>query len=488
MLGLIPLLTACLAGCLLMRLLRPAAGAGHGWAVPLLELGLGVGFGIGLCSMLFFVLTVTGIASAAAILLADGALLAALGAIWFYLRKRRRGAAVPAPAHGPVPPAFRYNWILAAFLISAVVIVLDGMRNQAAADPHGMWDAWAIWNVRARFLAGPGETWRNAISPLLERTHPDYPLLLSGFVARCWKVAGSYDTLVPIATALLFFLATLAVLVAALALLRSATTGLLAGLTIMTGFVYLSQPMMQYSDIPLAYYYLAAVTLVSFSWKAEDRRKPLLLVLAGYAAGCAAWTKNEGLLFAAVFGCCYAAADWLFSSFGKAVRRSIWLGVGMLPGLTLVGWLKLLAPVADPLVRAGKKGIAQGAAQSWRRQFVWRAIARNAGEFGYTPVTHPLALLAVLAATLRFSLPRVLWPAAAFGAAAVGLVFGGYVVVSLGAFTPFDRFFSQLFPLFVLVFFLTLRPVEELLKPAAPGLAAPEAPKRKTKKKRSSRP
>ncbi|MGQ9634054.1 MAG: hypothetical protein ACUVXB_07375 [Bryobacteraceae bacterium] len=299
-----------------MRILRPAAGTGHGWAAPLLELGLGVGFGIGLCSMLFFALAVTGTATAATILLTDSAMLAVLGAIWFYLRKRRRGAAVPAPGDCSIQPGFRYNWILAALLISAVVIVLDGMRNQAAADPHGMWDAWAIWNVRARFLAGPGETWRNAISPLLERTHPDYPLLLSGFVARCWKVGGSHDTLVPIATALLFFLATLAVLVAALALLRSASTGLLAGLSLMTGFTYLSQPMTQYSDIPLAYYYLAAVALVSLAWKAEERQKPLLLALAGYAAGCAAWTKNEGLLFAVVFGCCWAAAAWVFSGFG----------------------------------------------------------------------------------------------------------------------------------------------------------------------------
>lgn len=487
MLGLIPLLTACLAGCLLMRMLRPAAGAGPGWAASLLELGLGIGFGIGLSSMLFFVLTVTGTATAAVILLADSALLAALAAIWFYRRRRRQDATVPVPVESPVQPVFRYNWILAALLFSALVIVLDGMRNQAAADPHGMWDAWAIWNVRARFLAGPGETWRNAISPLLERTHPDYPLLLSGFVARCWKAAGDYDTLVPIATAALFFLATLAVLVAALALLRSASSGLLAGLTVMTGFTYVSQTMWQYSDIPLAYYYLAAVALAALAWKAEERRKPLLLVLAGYAAGCAAWTKNEGLLFAAVFGCCYAAADWWFSGFGKAVRRSLWLGAGMLPGLILVGWLKMLAPVADPVVRAGKKGIAQGAAQSWRRQFVWRAIARNAGEFGYTPATHPLAALAVLAAALRFSLPRALRPAAVCGAAVVGLVFGGYVVVSLGAFTPFGRFFSQLFPLFLLVFFLALRPLEELFEPAAASATAPEGPKKKTKKKRSSR-
>lgn len=487
MLSLAPLVTACLTGWLLLRLIRPAAGAGPRWAATLLELGLGAGFGIGIASMIFFLLTVAGAAFAGAVIAIDVVILAALSGFWFYRRRRKPAAEVRQTPSTQLVTGRAYLWILAAFLVACLIVVLDGMRLQAAAEPHGLWDAWAIWNVRAKFLAGPGETWRHSVSPLLHRTHPDYPLLLSGFVARCWKVAGSYSAAAPIGTALVFFLATLAVLISTLALIRSSSSALLAGLVVMGGFTYLFQPMTQYSDIPLGYFYLSAVALAGLAWAAEEKRKPVLLALAGFAAGCAAWTKNEGLLFAAVFGCCFAAVEWWRGGVAQALRRSVWLAAGMLPGLLLVGFLKTaLAPVMDPIVREGHRRVAEGAAQDWRLRWLRTAVLRSFREFGSSWATHPAVLLAALAAVLRFSLPAVLRPAVAFGAATLSLVFAGYVAVSLGTFTPFARFFSQLFPMFLLVFFLALRPLEELLeKPAADLQAASEPPKKRTKKKRS---
>lgn len=485
MLSLAPVVTACLAGWLLVRRLRPAAGLGSGWPASLLELGLGAGFGIGLTSMVFFLLTIAGIASAGSVLLGDLVILAALAAPWLFGRKRvvkeSSAAAQDRNSAGRL-----YRLVLAGFLAACLIVVLDGMRLQATAEPHGLWDAWAIWNVRAKFLAGPGETWRYAVSPLLARTHPDYPLLLSGAIARGWKLSGGYPIAAPIAIAVVFFLATVAVLIAALTLLRTVSAGLLAALAAMTGYIYLFQPMTQYSDIPLAYYYLAAMALAALAWKAEENRKPMLLAAAGFAAGCAAWTKNEGLLFAAVFGCCFAAAEWWFSGFGRALRRSLWLGAGMLPGLLLVGALKaFIAPLADPMVREGHRRVAEGARQGWRLQWLRTSLLRNFQEFGYSLPTHPAALVAVLGATLRFALPAALRPAVACGAATVALVFGGYVVVSLGTFTPFSRFYSQLFPLFLLVFFLALRPLEELVgQPAVEAQATPEPPRKKIKKRR----
>lgn len=487
MLSLAPLLTACFAGWLLMRLIQPAAGAGPRWAAALLELGLGAGFGIGIASMIFFLLTVAGAASAGAVMAIDVVILAALSGLWFYRRRRRPSGEAPQTQSMRPVAGRAYRWILAAFLVACLIVVLDGMRLQAAAEPHGLWDAWAIWNIRAKFLAGPGETWRHAVSPLLHRTHPDYPLLLSGFVARCWKVAGSYSAAAPAATALVFFLATLAVLISTLALIRSSNSALLAGLVVMAGSTYLFQPMTQYSDIPLGYFYLSAAGLVGLAWTAEEKRTAVLLVLAGFAAGCAAWTKNEGLLFAAVFGCCFAAVEWWRGGFTQAIRRSVWLGAGMLPGLLLVGFLKAaLAPVMDPIVREGHKRVAEGAMQDWRLRWLRTAVLRSFRDFGYGWGTHPAVLLAALAAVLRFSLPAALRPAVAFGAATLAVVFTGYVTVSLGAFTPFARFFSQLFPMFLLVFFLALRPLEQLLEQPAPALrSASEPTTKRTKKKRS---
>jgi hypothetical protein len=98
----------------------------------------------------------------------------------------------------------------------------------ANAPSVGQWDAWTVWKLRAKFLnqtssdneqhdsespgqapksieipgrpvsaailswamAGPVGSWRMAVSPLLNRTHSDYPLLLSSFIARTWKAGG----------------------------------------------------------------------------------------------------------------------------------------------------------------------------------------------------------------------------------------------------------------------------------------------------------
>ncbi len=37
--------------------------------------------------------------------------------------------------------------------------------ERTVATLMGGWDAWAIWNLRARFLARPTLTWTNAFAP-----------------------------------------------------------------------------------------------------------------------------------------------------------------------------------------------------------------------------------------------------------------------------------------------------------------------------------
>jgi hypothetical protein len=473
--ALVPFATAVLIGYLLVRAVRPLSAAGPGWAVAVFELSLGAGLGVGITSAVFFVLLVAGTASPAAILSCDAAMLALLSGVLFF----RRGRVSATSASGPpaVPHGFRWNWLLALGLGTSLSMVLAAMWTYADNNPHGLWDAWAIWNVRARFLAGPGEVWRNAISPLLGRTHPDYPLLLSGFIARCWKVAGNYDTAVPVATAFLFFTGTVALLVSCLALVRSLSAGLLAGLVLLTGAVYLQQPMAQFADVPLAFYYLAALALICRAWLGEEPRRSALLALAGAAAASAAWTKNEGLVFLVVFSGCCALVEWRFSGWKKAIPRVLWLLLGALPGLILVGWLKLLlAPVADPFVSRPIQSVSQGFARFHRVWWVVRQIYLWAFEFG-SGVSHPLIVLTVLIVALRFAVPRRNAGAVWTLAGTLALVFGAYCVVSVGTYTPFDRFYSQLWPAFLLLTFMVLRPIEEIL-PASVARG-----KTKTKKK-----
>jgi hypothetical protein len=76
--------------------------------------------------------------------------------------------------------------VLALLLVMLLAIATFVMSGFWQTNPHGNWDAWAIWNLRARFLIHGGNVAQRAWSPALISSHPEYPLLVSGFVARCW--------------------------------------------------------------------------------------------------------------------------------------------------------------------------------------------------------------------------------------------------------------------------------------------------------------
>ena len=64
-------------------------------------------------------------------------------------------------------------------LIAALVFGAYWTAGPARAFPHGSVDAWAIWNVHARFLfRGSAGGWQNMFVPAEMQGHPDYPLLV----------------------------------------------------------------------------------------------------------------------------------------------------------------------------------------------------------------------------------------------------------------------------------------------------------------------
>jgi hypothetical protein len=106
----------------------------------------------------------------------------------------------------------------------------------------------------------------------------------------------------------------------------------------------------QYADIPLSFFFLATVALVHFyrqrSVQIPDGRPICLLVLAGVAAGFAAWTKNEGLLFlvALLVSQIASTAGSRPTASGEfrlnSVREFGVLLLGVAPFLLLITWFK----------------------------------------------------------------------------------------------------------------------------------------------------
>jgi hypothetical protein len=484
MLDAISILLALLIGFLLVQILDPVRRMQPRWAAALFDAALGTGVGMALTSIVFLLLDVAGVATRAVIFGIDIVSLAVLAWLWFRMR-----AGGPRSTADRTTQGFRWTWLLG--LTFGVALLISGVRlvQMAAALPVGDWDAWALWNLRAKFLAGPGEAWRYALSPLLRNTHPDYPLLLSGFVARVWKAGGAVDTLAPIATALLFFAALLAILVSVVALLRGAASAFLAGLVILSTTSLLVWAPAQYADIPLAFYYLGAIALL-FLEASPAANGRWALLWAGLCAGFAAWTKNEGIAFLA----CYAIVFFVFTIWQRrnaaALSRAGWLLAGAAPGVLLTLWLKFfLAPAVDPLVTQGGSGLA-------RSQDVSRYTTVAGGFFNTlldlgSGVTHPLILLAILAILVRWQMEERYRLPSLIATAALVLVFLSYCLVYL--ITPyglawqvqssFDRLLLQVWPSFLLVFFVQLRSIMDAAPLTAPlkSTAARKAPARSGK-------
>ncbi len=460
MLDLISILLAAAIGFLLIATFDPLGKMHPRWAATVCRTALGVGVGIGSTSVVFFLLDVAGAATPAVIFGVDAAVLAILVWLWF----RRRTTNSEPLASEPIY-RFRWTWLLA--LAFGIVLAASCVRvvQMAVALPVGGWDAWAMWNLRAKFLAGPSGVWRYAVSPLLGNAHPDYPLLLPGFVARAWKASGNMDAIAPAVTSLLSFGALVALLVSVVAMLRGTASALLAGLVILSTASLLTWAPAQYADIPLAFYYVAALALIFLHVSSGRKRWPLLW--AGLCASFAAWTKNEGIVFLAVLLGIFIIA-MLFEHGRAGVARIAPLIAGAIPGIVLTLWLKFsLATVSEPFVKQGVSGLAR-LYDPGRYAELLRGLFTDLWNLG-AGVTNPLILLSILAILVRWKIDAPYRLPALAASAVLMLVFLSYCVVVLitpndltwQVQTAFDRLLLQVWPSAVLIFFIQLRPIRD---------------------------
>ncbi len=441
----------------------PVADMRPRWAARLLEACLAFGLGAGLASSLHFLLLVAG-AGGRFVPIAVEVVAAAAG-IALLLRSGARGAGT-----GESRRSFSGNSLLAPVFGVVAILAIATFADATIANPHGAWDAWSIWNVRARFLLGEGDAWRNAYSPLLVRTHPDYPLLLSSFIARCWKYTGGTPPAVPIVTAFLFLSATVGLLVSCAALARSAGAGWLAGIVLLASPGFVLQAPAQYSDIPLSFYVLASLGLLLI---AEGRGR--IITLAGLFAALAAWTKNEGLLFFGALVAALVVVRAVSDGWRPALREVTWFLAGAAPVLLITAGFKLcLAPAADPLVRQSFSEALGRLSETERHWKIAKAFWAEARMFG-SGWTHPSVSLMVLAAALRFRIATRqrswVWMASMMTVIVLVGYFAVYAITPSGLDwhlnTSLVRLYVQLWPPVLLLAFVVLRSPEEFLSRSA---------------------
>jgi hypothetical protein len=367
------------------------------------------------------------------------------------------------PAVVAKPASAQPAWIWALRIAVAIALVITAMdfAQSVAATPDGGYDAAAIWNIRARYLAGGPASWHFAVSDQTGTNHPGYPLLVSGFIARTWVILGDLRSSTPAALSGMFALSAVALLAGSVAQLAGEALGWLAALVLMATEGFVSQASIQYADIPLSFFALAAVALLAIASRREW--PPGVLALAGFCAGGAVWTKNEGIPFALFF--CVAAV-W-----AGRVRAIRWVAAGLLPLLLLTFVYKAMLVDGREQMFPATTGVAiKMIADPARWSEIIASFARNFWELGF-PWAHPFLLIAIAAWAFGFvadARSRVWIFLAPLGLLAAD--FGIYLITQSGLTwhlgTSNNRVIVQVWPALLFGFFLLLRePKAELPKP-----------------------
>lgn len=427
---------------------------------------LGVGIGLGVSSLVFVAWLALGGGTRAALSLCELGLLIVLAGAARYARNRHRSRTSDPIGHDPASTTTNHRLLSLALWLGVVGAAIAFVAH-SAVSPQGGWDAWMTWNMHARAIVRGGDHWREVLTSLPGWSHPDYPLLVPGSVARMWTYLGRETPLAPVSVAMLFTFATAGLLYSSVSILRSRTQGTLAVLLLLGTKFFILHGASQYADVPFGYFLLATLVLLALTepWP-EDRAS--LLVLAGITAGLSAWTKNEGMLLLPVVIVGYGLVIVRARGWHTGLTDARAFAIGLAPVLAIIVWFKIgLAPANDLMADQGFRRTAERLLEGSRYLQVLGGAAH-----AFLEIT-TLGLLGVL--LLGYFLcagraPAGPWRLGARTAAIVlVLLLAGYATVLLTAPAPLlatnirsmNRLFLQLWPSTLFAYFLTLRTVEE---------------------------
>jgi len=427
----------------------------------LLKLSLSVGLAFGLTSCTFFIwLNLFG-PPETPYLIAETSLLLITALIFGYAGRHKTDIA----REDAVPLADRntYYVLLATFGFTTVSTIIMFVAKYLYL-PHGAWDAWTIWNQRARFIFRGWERWSELFSHYKDYPHLDYPLMLSGTIARAWSYLGQEVLFVPAIIAFIFSFATVALIWSSITHLKTRYQGILAAVTLMAVPYYIAQSAWQYADVPMGCLMLSTFVLFALQ-DIDSEGNHAYAALAGTITGLGAWLKNEGLLILLCMILARAAAvistkGWKaylteFSSFMK----------GLLPIVAVIVYFKLRFAPPNDLVSG------QGAATFKRLTDISRYMvtAEYYIRYFFNVVRLPAIIFPAALFLLGLSKEKRYKTTVMTACFAIALILSGYYMVYittpknivLHIETSYKRLLLHLLPGGIFAFFLALASPEE---------------------------
>ena len=394
-------------------------------AGALMRVSLSAAFGMGAAALAEFWLLVMGATDQRALLAAQiGVVLLAWG-----LSERRI--------------ASKNAWLRMIFLVAALwasSFVCEQLIRALHPYPHGSGlDVWSIWKFKARILFRDTAGWKGIFSPEFGFSHRDYPLLYPLTILAGWLWQGS-EVLETGAFLSSFVTASCLLLSYSLYGKTGRTKGWLSALLLLSTPHFIGMGASQYADIIVAYYLLAAGAMVIRGVSGGSAAEA---AAAGFFAGCAAFTKNEGLLFLAVAGAAYLIL-------GK--KRDAFLA-GALPWIITVAAFKIIAHSPSEYFHAENIERLSTAPELWHRSHqilsTWADEFRSESNWAWSWF--------FIAGTAVFRLPALRTKPWRAGLVLITGMLAGYFGIYL--LTPedlpvvvpnsFSRLLLQIFPLSV---------------------------------------
>ena len=451
-----------------------------------LHLSIALGLGWSLYATTFSAIIFLRGSSQAAFLITDFLLSALAFALNRIVSARKTDHAVVAPTCAPeickntssTQPALNSSWVKFTWCMSVVMITLAMSYAffNLMINPHGEGDASAIWNLHARFLFRGGEYWQDGFTETLSWNHPDYPWLVPGLVVRGWHWAGQETTLVPILISNIFFAVTIVLFWSALNFLRSSFTANLGTCVFLSASTWTGLARHQTGDLPLSFFYLLSAVILCL-WLcdllSDYLRSAMWLVPLGIALGGAAWTKNEGKLFALFV---FIAVVWQslrhVQRKSSSISHTLALSVGFLPTAFAIILMKLNVEVGTDLITQPRELLDK--LFSFERAWITtRSFGMRVLDSGQLLLLYYVIIVGLTSESVARRLGKI-------GLTLVAATLGGYFTVYM--ITPYplqdhintslDRLLLQLWPSFLFALFLVIKsPQEALAKPQNEGAA-----------------
>ena len=364
--------------------------------------------GLGICSLIVFFFR-------RPMMSVEGMLLAVLLFFWFR-------------THGMPLAGWReiFSWRVSMLAVIFAVVLgwtVGSSVVQVERYPHGGMDGWAIWDSHAKYMAAGGKTWALDIQNTF---HPDYPLLLPGVLVHTWRYIGNNSPDAAGFAGILFELAAIAILAATLIKLQSPAIGLLMAFVLIGSPSYVLHATSEYADVPLSAFVVSTIALICL-YESDASKPPGLIALAGFMAGCAAWTKNEGVPFALATAVILFLP--VFRTRSETLRRIAGFAAGLALPLAAIAYFKLTAaPPNDLFDNRNSVDLLAKISDSSRYLIILKNYIHTGWTFGgwvFNPFLPVLAFLG-LSGVDRSVLRNFGWRA---GAAIITILLGAYFAI-----------------------------------------------------------